>query len=139
MGDVEIADSLIWFGYKFALPRHELGSVDTARVGYDPPMGDEINPWELLDNTANVIEVAGAAIGAAYWLYRNRVKVTQIAAKLQTKQPVQLTGGTAYVRAPPGGGKIRAVSHLAVATVRVSHPADVIRAEPVGPGYSAWE
>jgi hypothetical protein len=95
-------------------------------------MGGEINPWDLLDSTANVIEVAGAAIGAAYWIYTNRDKLALIAAKLKAKQPVQLTDGTAYVRASAGGGTIHAVSHDAVAAVKASHTAEVIRPPRVG-------
>jgi hypothetical protein len=61
-------------------------------------VGGIINPWELLDNTANIIEVAGAA----YLIYRNRGKLAQIAVKLKPKKPavvVQMRTASSHVRA----------------------------------------
>ncbi len=96
-------------------------------MGYDPAVGGMINSWELLDNTANIIEVAGAA----YLIYRNREKFAQIAVKLKPKK----TAGAVQMRT--ASSHVRTISATSKATVNMS--TEVHRRSEPDKEPPAWE
>ena len=75
------------------------------------------DPWELLGRTANIIEVAGCASGALYWLYKNRDKLP-VRFGISGPHAQELAGGGIESQASMGGGKIHHI-HLQAQTTGI--------------------